>query len=348
MYNIKEINAKALVSNLKYVKTACDKNVMVMVKADAYGHGVKNVVRILKNKVKLWGVANSIEALQLRKLINKDSVILIVGFSNNYRELIKNNISMTVDNIKQIKEINRAAKSLNKIAKIHIKINTGMNRNGLKSVNLFKQLLSFINKTPNLKLEGVYTHFFDADEVNNNVNKQVKTFKKYIQILSTKNILIHVGGSFAINHALPQFVNMIRCGFFVYGYGCKSLQPVMQIKSKILKITKIKNEQYIGYGKTKIKNKRVALIPFGYADGLSRNLYKNGYVLINNTKCKILGKICMDVHMCDVTNCVARVGDDVVVFNNAYEWARLTSTSPYEILTNFCGSRTKDIINFNC
>ena len=252
---------------------------------------------------------------------------------------------MTVDNLKELQIIKRLCLRLNKAAKIHIAVNTGMNRIGVKYLQKFKQMLSFICKNKLLKLKGVFTHCFDADIKNSHFYKQMKVFKKYIKYIKNKNVLIHIGGSFCLTKKIPNFVNMVRVGLFIYGYGVFKLKPVMSITSKVIKITKCKRGESVGYGSTLLKkDSTIGLVPLGYADGLPINLSNKADVIINNQKCKIIGRICMDMLMVDITNKKVKLFDSVIVFNNADYFAKLCKTSTYEILTNFNKIRAKEII----
>lgn len=339
----KIINSKALIHNLDFCKQ-CNKNIMVMVKADAYGHDMTKVVKILNNKVNFWGVANFQEALRLKKLT--ESAILVVSKTENFSGMIKNGIHITVDEIKELKEIETVAKKLNKIAYVHVAINTGMNRIGVKNIYVFKLILDFVYNSKYLHLAGVFTHLFDADAKTNHVLTQLQKFERFAKCIKDKGTLIHIGGSFAIMQKLPEYINMVRVGFFIYGCGNKKLKPVLSIVSKIIKISQCKKGELVGYGKTILKhNTNIALVPIGYADGVPRGLSNKGNVLINGKKFKIVGKICMDAFMIDIGNENIKIGDEVVVFNNAEDYAQIVQTSPYEILTNFAKARAKVLIN---
>jgi len=344
--NYKLIDSKNIINNLNYCKYF-NKNIMAMVKANAYGHGTKQIVNILKDKVDFWGVANEKEAIALKKMLNNHSTILVVGKSVKISQLIKNNIHITIDSKSELQRLLCASKRLNIPAYVHIAINTGMNRIGVKTQCYFKELVKFLNaNSSHLILSGVFTHCFDANEEHTHFYKQMERFEKFINLVKNKDILIHIGGGFCLNHKIPKFVNMVRVGYYIYGYGNNALQPVMTIKSNIVKITKCKKGEFIGYGKTILKrSKKIAIIPMGYSDGVTRKLSNNAYVLIRSKKCRIIGKICMDMFMIDVSNIDAKIGDEVIVYNNAEYFAKIAQTSPYEILTNFSKARTKTIIN---
>jgi len=344
MVNIKYINKQALLHNVNVCKSQFP-NIMAMVKANAYGHDVKQIVKILKDEVCFWGVANVDEALQLKKLLGVNHTILVVGKTSRFASLVKNKIDISIDCLNELKRINKICQEYDIKANLHIAINTGMNRIGVKSVSKFKQLLIFINQSKWLKLKGVFTHCFDEDLNNNHFINQMKVFKKFVDCVKKKDILIHIGGSFCLNNHIPAFVNMVRVGYFLYGYGRSDLKPVMSIESKIIKITYCKKGEYLGYGQMELdKDKKIALVPLGYADGIPFDFAGGGRVCVKNNHCPILGRACMDVMMVDVSNVDTHVGDRVVVFNDAEYYASITKTLPYEILTNFSKARTMTLV----
>ena len=344
MNNLKNISKKAILNNYFYCKNF-NKKIMVMVKANAYGHGLKNIVKILKNKVSFWGVANLLEALKLKFLLKRKSNILVVGKSTNFKNLIKNNIQITVDSLQDLKTIKKISSKLKTTAKVHIAINTGMNRIGVKNIKEFKQMINFITKNKTIKLKGIFTHCFDADAKFSHFYKQMKKFKKYINLLKNKNILIHIGGSFCLTKTIPNFVNMVRIGLFLYGYGLPQLKRAMIITSRVIKKIRANKGEFVGYGKTKLnKNTTIGLVPMGYADGVSLKLSNIAKVTINNQKCKIIGRVCMDMLMVDITHKNIKPFDKVIVFNDANYFSKITKTSVYETLTNFSKIRAKDNI----
>lgn len=335
MKNKKIINRDNLIYNLKKCQSKFS-NLCVMVKANAYGHGMINVVNELKNQVNLFGVANTAEALQLRRRF-KDINIFVAGKTKEFKNLIKNNISITIDEIGELEHICKICKNSNKKAKIHIAVNTGMNRIGTKNIYEFKKLLTQINKNDNIILEGIFTHAFDADLKNNHFYEQMQKFYEFVKLIKDKSVLIHIGGSYVLKQKIPNFVNMVRIGYFIYGYGMRGLKPVMQIQSHVIKIIDCKKGEYVGYGnKSKLKqNTKIAVVSLGYADGLHRRLSNVYTVTINSQKCPIVGNICMDMFMVDVTNINCKVGYKVLVMDNACDLAQAIQTSPYEMLTSF-------------
>lgn len=334
MKNKKIINYNNLLFNLKKCQNNFP-NICAMVKANAYGHNDINIVNFLQNHINYFGVANEQEALKLRKKFANINII-VVGKSNKYKSLIKNKIQFTIDSEQEIDEIKKICHKTTQIAYIHIAINTGMNRIGVKSVKEFKNILEKIEQDKKLKLCGVFTHTFDSESSSGHFYEQMQNFYQYVKIINNPEILIHIGGSYVLNHKIPTFINMVRVGYYLYGYGKKSLRPVMKISTKIIKIIDCKKSEYVGYGKNKLKtSSKIAILPIGYADGLNRRLSNKYYVLIKNKKCKIIGNICMDMCMIDISNINCKIGDEVCVLDNAQEMAKIVETLPYEILTSF-------------
>lgn len=340
----KIISKANIISNVNYCKSIFP-NICAMVKADAYGHGVRNILPCIADEVSIYGVANIHEAISLR-IINSLCKIIVVGKTKMCKAVIANNISITIDCIDDCKQIVRVCKKYCARVNIHIAINTGMNRIGVNSMNEYLEILNYINRNSNyLNLEGIFTHCFDADLSKTHFYSQMKIFYEYVKLVDYKSIYVHIGGSYVLNHKIPQFVNLVRIGYFLYGYGAKRLKPVMQINAPIVKIYDCKAGENIGYGNNIInKDTTVAVISIGYADGLPRPLSKNYSVIVNSKKAKILGNICMDMTMIDVTNISCKNGDNAQVMTNASLIAREIKTSPYEILTGFKSLRGKSLI----
>ena len=342
-YSTCVLNRKNLYENLEQIKKYCP-NVFAMVKANAYGHGVKNVCKLLYGKVDFFGVACLEEALEIRKF-DKRSNILIVGICKDIFLAIKNNISFTIENLddfksllKFIKKHEKLLKNHKKIAKIHIKINSGMNRLGFNEVEEFKKLLNiyfkFIYKKY-IKIEGVFTHFASRKQLKNQVYK----FKEFLNVIpSLINPIIHIGGGIG-KYAIKEFENaMLRVGIDLYTNPCY----VLTISSEIIKVFSVKAGEYVGYdnGYKTQSLEKIAVVPLGYADGINRKV-SGEFVTINKRRYKIVGNICMDMFFVKVDESVKR-GDNVKI--NFEGWAEKCGTIPYEILTSIKHRRMKDLI----
>ncbi len=339
------INRKSLLKNFEVVKKYCP-NIIAMVKADAYGHGVKNVCNALFGKVKYFGVACLYEALQIRKF-DKNTKILIVGFCENYLTAIKNNISFTIENIEDFENLLKIIKKnkfylekYKKIANIHLKINTGMNRLGFKREEDFENLIKLYlrNELKNfINIEGVFTHFASKKTI----KFQLNTFKNYINLIpSAINPIIHIGGS--IGKIEANFCKNIylRVGIDLY----TNPYNVMSIESVVLKIQEVKNGDVVGYdfGYKAEKNEKIAIIPLGYADGINRKT-SGSYIQINSKSYRIVGNICMDMFFVLVDDSVKRFDKVIINFKN---WDKKCKTINYEILTSINHRRLKDVCKY--
>lgn len=354
-FNSVILNKNNLINNINVIKNeAKNKKVCAMVKANAYNHNLKFTVLALKNYVDFFGVANSEEALKVRTYAYKNKILICGTFNKEkLKELISNNISLTIFSIKNLTDILKVCRKNNLKAKVHIKLNTGMNRLGIKSKSYLLKVLEFINIHKNyLILEGVFSHLFNS--VNASLCKmQYFKFIDYLNVirrftirneLQYSKLIVHLensGGLF--NHIdYLNICSMVRVGISLYGLENYSelLKPVLSLNSKIIAIQKVSYEDFVGYGKTLIDHSgQVAVVPIGYADGILKS-YKDCYVYILNKKCKILN-VCMDMILVDISKIKAKIGDDVEIISNnklrknsADNLAKMQNTISYEIVTN--------------
>ncbi len=318
--NFKLISKGNLCHNLSKV----DNKIILMVKANAYGHGIKEIVEISKDYVAGFGVVSLEEALFLRKITKKRVIIFSPIF--DYATCKRKRLEFFVENEKGLKEAYQAGcKNL-----IHLAINVGMNRYGTKSVVELGLMNTFLEEHK-IKLKSIYTHF----PMTNNRRRTAREYEKFLKLKAfiTQNPPISFGGSSIRNYDFD--FDYIRLGIDAYGYG-KDMRKVMKVTSKVVKVLYIRKGEYVGYGK-KYKEKAggfVAIFPLGYGDGLTRKLSGHFKVIINGIKYRSIGNICMDCAFVKVDSNV-RVGDLVEVMNDAEYFARKTKTIPYEILTNF-------------
>ena len=303
----------------KNVKRLSCKKICAMVKANAYGLGIENVVPFLEDKVDFFGVSSIDEADEVRKISNKK--ILIVSKVLDLDRCKEKGYHFMVDDFEALEEAKRKKIS----EQMHIKINVGMNRFGFSyEPKTLKRLRIALKST---KIGGIYTHFPCLSDRNLTI-KQYKLFLKIKKFLR-KDALIHFGGSKVIDYNFDY--DMIRVGIGLYAKD----ESVMKISSKIIKIHKL-NSGFVGYdGKMAIeKLTKIALVPIGYADGLLR-AFSGTYVHINGKRCKIVGNICMDMCFVDISEASASVGDEVIFLNDLAEISNKTRLTKYEILTGF-------------
>lgn len=336
---MRELNIDALCNNYQLIKNTCGKKVCAMVKADAYGHGQKSVCLALKGRADYFGVATIFEAQNIRGAGIKNNV-LVVGKSEtkNLKSFYENDIELSVFSFDELEEIEALCKKNGWHIGIHIKVNSGMNRLGVKTIKEFNLMQNLLKNSKNLKFCGLFTHFCSIKEDKSYFEKQKKLFELFISTLDKSfQPLIHIGGSGAICEQFSFRVDMIRVGLGLYGYSNEiAVKKVMRVTSTILQITDVLPYEMTGYFPCKKSQypRRTATVFYGYADGISKKLTNNAYVKINNQRCEIVG-VCMDMTICDVTNTLCEVGDEVVVFEDAGVWAEKLGVIPYEVLTGF-------------
>lgn len=352
-----EINLGNLRHNFREIKKIVkDKKIFGVIKADAYGHGALEVARVLKEEgVDYFAVAVVTEAMELRRNGFKDP-ILVLGYSpETFSDtIVENNITQTVFSYSTAKSISDEAVKQNKTAKIHIKVDTGMGRLGYtEKDNIIDEIKKIIN-LPNICVEGLFTHFSTSDEVDKEFsNLQLKRFKNIIKSIEKEGINIeikHIANSGAIIDIEESYFDAVRPGIILYGYypsnevnqNRLNLKPVMTLKSNIVYIKEVEKGTAISYGRkfTADKKMKIATIPIGYADGFTRLLFGKASVIIGNKLCPVVGKICMDQCMVDVSECEdIKVSDEVIIMGKTSEFnisadviASKIDTISYEVL----------------
>ncbi|NLM50876.1 MAG: alanine racemase [Clostridiaceae bacterium] len=355
-----EVDLGIIAQNIREIRKYTNKSarIMAVVKADAYGHGYLEVSKtLLENGADTLGVALLDEAIQLRKH-GIDSPIIILGATNPVlsEDLVKYSIIPTVFNEELPRELSKAATKLGKKAKVHIKIDTGMNRVGFLSndPDSVRKVIE-IAKLPNIEIEGIFTHFACADDEKEDpfTLMQFERFMDFIRKLEKEGVYIpvkHCCNSAALLRFPNMHLDMVRPGIILYGhYPSKDtnknqikLQSAMSLKAIITHIKDIEKDERISYGGIYRcdSKKTIATIPIGYADGYSRILSGKVSVLVGDKKVKNVGRICMDQCMLDVTNVQnINVGDEVVLFGtkngnsiDVEELAEIMGTINYEVL----------------
>ncbi|MBE3593148.1 MAG: alanine racemase [Thermoanaerobacter sp.] len=354
-----EIYLDNIVHNLSEIKRWVGKNVKIMgvVKANAYGHGACQVAKVLiENGVSYLAVATIEEALELREC-GINIPILIFGYTplTQAKELIVNNITQTVFDINYVKDLERIALNAGKKAKVHVKIDTGMGRIGYTDLKVAEKEIEKMMEMEGVEVQGIFSHFATSDEKNKTyAEKQFDMFKKLLERLKEKGINIplkHIANSGAIIDLKYTYLDMVRPGIVLYGsYPSEEverpldLKQTMGFKTKIVHIKEVPEGTSISYGRTFItkRKSKIATLPVGYADGFNRLLSNNHHVLVKGKYAPVIGRICMDQTMIDVTDIEGvELGDDVVIFGSqkgekitADEIAKKLDTIPYEV---YCG-----------
>lgn len=347
------LDKDALTFNVSKIKSMIGKDVKLcgVVKAEAYGHGGVIVANEIKDKCDFFAVACLKEAMELRdRGIDNNIIILGIIPISDVKYCIFNNISITLSSLTQLYGIINKLKELNlneqDYLKIHIKINTGLNRIGFNKISDFLKAIDLIDENKNIKIEGMFTHFATKSNDVDFIKTQYDEFQKYINLVKGRCIIIHNNNSYATLN-LPQYYNsMVRCGYLLYGWQ-EGFKPVLSIHSEIVNITKVDNGT-VGYDRTFIANgRKIAVVPIGYADGLDRRLSNNFKLLVDGQFANVVGNICMDVCMLDVTDIKdVKVGSKVTILGRdgkneitVFDYANALGTSPYEILLKFRSAR---------
>lgn len=334
-YNIEQIKGK--------VKT--DTTIMPIIKANAYGTYLNTRLDVI-NEFDIVGVATVDEGVELRKLgYKKDIFILNQPYKDEINKIIVNDLIIGVSSDNFIKELGQ----YNEKVRIHIEIGTGMGRTGIHPKRI-EEYLEKIKQYQNIIIDGIYTHLSSADIDLEYTEKQLNSFdyainiaKKYVNTIR----YIHAQASTGILNLNEKEYNLVRPGIIIYGYYPDDsfrekidLKPVAKLKSKITLLKNVKEGTSISYGRSFIakRESKIATIPIGYADGIRRMLSNKGYVVIRGEKVPIVGKICMDGFMVDVTDLAeVEIGDDVWIWDNEIisldEIAHSMDTINYEIIS---------------
>ena len=302
--------------------------ILAVVKADAYGHGAVPIAKYLETAVWGFAVATVSEGVELRTAgIKKPILVLGYAFSDELADVVKNDLSITVFSYRTAFEISKYASNMRKTVKLHIKLDTGMGRLGFECNDRSVDDIEKISRLPGLSIEGIFTHFSRSDEADKTfTNQQFEKFMSMVEKLEGKGVnpgLKHCANSAAIMD-MPQLqLDMVRLGVAMYGMWPSdavsrdriTLYPAMSIESHVTHVKTVPAGTPISYGGTFVTEREsvIATVPVGYGDGYARSLSGIGKVLINGEFLPIVGKVCMDQFMVDVTGFNVSVGDRVVL-----------------------------------
>ncbi len=354
-----EIDTDALLYNFATIQNLLPKDTKIaaVIKANAYGHGAITVAKALEGKADFFAVAMAEEGYELRNAGIR-LPILVLGHSpeGQFASMIRRNIAATVCDLDEAKKLSEVALSLGTKAKVHLAIDTGMSRIGFLPSEASLAEIKAIAALEGLMLEGAFSHFAMSDTPDNlgYANTQWQRFISFIDRIKTEGIslpICHISNSAAV-FTLPASLDMVRLGIALYGL-CPSgqlplpqshrLRPVMHLRSRITQIQTLPAGTPVSYSCTFVTEKetRVATICIGYADGIPRLLSGKGSLLIKGKKAPILGRVCMDQLMIDVSDIPeAKKGDTVTVFGidhgvcqSADEIAAICDTIGYEVIT---------------
>lgn len=336
-----KIDLDAICGNIRAVRSKIGDGVrlMAVIKADAYGHGAVPVGLALQDLVDGFAIAVVEEGVVLRQNgIHKPMLILGYTDSYQYPDVIRNDIAQTIYSYEMAEQLSQIAVAMGAVAKIHIKVDTGMGRIGFLPDEASVEEVKRIAALPNLEIEGLFTHFAKADMVGREyTQKQFERFCWFSRQLASAGIRIpvqHVANSAAIMDYEETYLDQVRSGIITYGmypseevdFSHLAITPAMELQSHVIHVKEVPAGTSIGYGGTYVteRTSRIATIPVGYGDGFPRSLSNKGRVLIRGEFAPIVGRVCMDQFMVDVTHLPQVEKGDVVTLMGKDKEKQLT------------------------
>lgn len=351
---VAEVSLRAAVKNLYTLRALCGKEMLPVVKADAYGHGMIPVSKALANRgsCRMIAVATLEEAIELRRHMEKIEILVLSGFFPHQIEAYLGfRLTPMIHSLSHLKSlIGRKP-----LPPVHLKIESGMNRLGIQQDQV-PEAVTIVRSFED-KLAGLATHFADSEDLRSDfIDKQIETFESILEHFQDQRLLctdarIHTANTGAVMRGKCQRSNAVRTGIGIYGIslnqnleGTQDLIPVLEWKTRILTLKEVPKGETIGYGRTyqTSKPELIAILPIGYADGYPRLLSNQGHVLVNGKKCPVRGRVSMDLSAIDVSGvsqvregqAVSLIGPNGHQEITAWDVARWSDTLPYEIL---CG-----------
>ena len=357
-----EIDLDVLKNNLDVIKNHVGNKtkLIAVVKADAYGHGAVAISEFCEEYgVDCFAVACESEGIELRKAgIKKPILLLSYVSSQSIPDIVKYDLTTTVYDYEYADKLNEYLVSQNKSAKVHIKLDTGMSRLGFNTddIDMAAEEIEKIYKLSNIKIEGIYTHYADSDNIDTQFcNEQFERYTKVIDRLCKMGINIpikHTCNSAGVMAHKEKYLDAVRCGIMLYGYypedflkeSMPGLKPVLSWKARLSQIKVVNEDITVSYGRVGSlkKGSKTGVVSVGYADGYSRGLSDSFYVLINGKKAPVIGRVCMDQLIVDLSHIEGVKKEDVVTLigeeNNekisADDMAKKLDTISYEVLCN--------------
>ncbi|MCL2071221.1 MAG: alanine racemase [Oscillospiraceae bacterium] len=351
-----EINLNALTSNLNGIRSLCPgKEVLAVVKANAYGHGIEIVTaHLYKQGVKNFAVSNVFEAKQIHSIINGGDILILGRTDESFiDEIIENNYLQAIVSVEHGRQMSAlSVKKGNGKIRCHIKVDTGMTRLGITAIDELNELMQL----PGLKPEALFTHLSSADslepaDMEYTINQQ----SKFTKFASRYNLKCHSQNTGGVMYHGGFGGDVVRAGIALYGYRPNTaiqspieLKSVMSLKSEVIQIREVGAGVPVSYGRSYVTDlpQRLAVVAVGYADGYSRMHSGRGKVLINGKFAPIRGRVCMEYTVVDITNIGGvNIGDEVVVYSDSELYgeigiehiADMLGTIPYEVTCAVAG-----------
>jgi alanine racemase len=326
---------------------------LAVLKADAYGHGATLCARkLVELGVSMIGVGDSREALELRAA-GIEAPVLILGaiVEGEMRAVVENDVASCIHSAQRAKLLSNVARALGKRARVHLKVDTGMGRLGVRP-EIARELAGAIARDPFLELEGVCTHYGSAaSPVPFHTSEQVTTFVKLVEEIRSDGVrtpLVHASNSAALFSTLSEHFTMVRVGLGLFGLnpgnlpvGDNPLKSVLSLRTQVVFMKDLPAGSPVGYNRTHVTKRptRIAIVPFGYSDGYPYALSNRAHVLVRGERAPVVGAVSMDYTTIDVTDVRdVQVGEEVTVIGSsgrrrigAEDLARVIGTIPYEI-----------------
>ncbi|MCC7574253.1 alanine racemase [Candidatus Woesearchaeota archaeon] len=382
MYSSKiYLDKKKYEENIRFIKKIIGEKTIIssVVKGNAYGHGIKEMILLAEESgINHFSVFSQDEAYKVKKYSTKNSTIMIMGVLSlkKINWVISNDIEFFVFNFKRLKEALKTSKKLNKKIKIHIEVETGLNRTGFSEKEL-PELFKIIQKNKEyITIKGICTHFAGAESIANyyRIKKQNNRFKKYLEEFDKANIkyeLTHAACSAAAVTMPNTRRNLVRIGIMQYGFWPSDetrmfyltkkqkkkdpLQPILSWESEIMSIKHVKAGEYIGYGDYYLakEDMTIGTVPIGYAQGYGRQLSNNSWIMVNDEIAEVIGVINMNLFQINISGLEnVNIGDRVILIgqenNKEIRFASFSdkkSSLNYEILTRIPEELPREIIN---
>jgi alanine racemase len=355
-----EIKTQTLLNNLQLIRNAIPTNSKICfpVKANAYGHGLIRIGQITQKYVDYFGVSCLNEGIILKKNGITKPIIVFGAFSAELISgFIKHQLEITISSQLKAQQVIQYCQKNNTKAKVHLKVDTGMNRVGVKPDTAMKLIKFMAQHSAYLEMVGIYSHLVSSEIANDELTlNQLQVFKTVTDFAKqyNPNVICHIANSGAVCNYLQSHLDMVRPGIMTYGYlptpNCSNpflnqISPCLSLKSKVIYSKIVKKDTGISYNHTYKANEdtKIITIAIGYGDGYRRSLSNKSYVLLHGKKYKVCGNICMDMLMVDIgANGNGRVGDEVVLIGKQQgeeitlsNLAQMCDTITYELLTGF-------------
>jgi len=364
VFNRVELFAANLRDNFRLFQKNCPKiSIFPVLKSNAYGHGLSEIFKILKSEKPPFVALDSFfEALEIWKIQKYPALLIGPTMPENVSAMNFDFLAISVDTF----ELLRAVAATKKPIKIHLKWNSGMNRRGFEIADL-PEVFAILRKNPKLKIDGIFSHFADADHFQNDfTEKQNAVFSQIVDAFFEQKIYpkwIHLGNSAGAMKTKDRRINAARVGIGLFGINpldprdqlfpkLKKLKPVMRVVSTILKTRDLARGEKVSYNGTfsAPRKMRVGVAPFGYFEGLDRRLSNAGFFQIGENFGKICGRVCMNLTVFEIPK-TAKIGDEIGILsenpaakNSAEKIAKMTGTIPYEVLTRISPTIRREIV----